>query len=145
MMRMNIEPIIAKWIKAARDHAGISGEQLGAQLALELGNERGNTKANISHWETQRHQPSLAQVLAISKITGVKLPEELNTYLSEAPLGETEIPKSRNTDFYALNWNSSREIAMLSEFRMLSEETQNYIQALIHESPKIRTPVKSVT
>ena len=145
MMLMNIESLIAKWIKAAREHASISGEQLGAKLALELGTERGNTKANISHWENLRHQPNLAQVLAIAKITGVKLPPEIGTYLTNPPVGDSEIPGSRNNNFYALNWNSGSEIDMLSEFRMLDEETQTYIRELIRQAPKTKAQVRSVS
>lgn len=145
MSFMNIDSLIAKWIKASREFAGISGEQLGTKLALELGTERGNTKANISHWENMRHLPNLVQVLAIAKITGTKLPSEISTYLSAPPAGETEIAGTRNTNFYALNWNSGSEIEMLSEFRMLQEETQNYIRELIRQSPKSKVQVKSVS
>lgn len=71
---MEIKNEIATWVRAARKHAGLSGEALGAKLALELRTTRGNTKGNISHWELGKHQPSLAQMLAISKITGHPLP-----------------------------------------------------------------------
>ena len=66
--------MIAAWVKQARAEAGLSGEGLGAKLALELGVTRGHTKANISHWETGKHSPSLQQLLAIAKITGKPLP-----------------------------------------------------------------------
>ncbi|WP_162174110.1 S24 family peptidase [Herminiimonas sp. CN] len=71
---MEIKQIIAGWIKSARTEAGLSGEQLGAKISLELGVSRGHSRANISHWETGKHEPSLQQLLAISKITGKKLP-----------------------------------------------------------------------
>lgn len=71
---MEIKDEIAAWVRTARKHAGLSGEALGAKLALELRTTRGNTKGNISHWELGKHQPSLAQMLAISKITGYPLP-----------------------------------------------------------------------
>jgi len=66
--------MIATWIKQARSEAGLSGEALGAKLALELGTARGHTKANISHWETMKHSPSLQQLMAIAKVTGKPLP-----------------------------------------------------------------------
>ncbi|MBD8532990.1 MULTISPECIES: XRE family transcriptional regulator [unclassified Massilia] len=66
--------MIANWIKEARQEAGLSGEALGTKLAFELGTARGHTKANISHWETEKHSPSLQQLLAIAKVTGRSLP-----------------------------------------------------------------------
>lgn len=74
--------MIANWVKEARTAAGLSGTALGARLALELGTERGHTKANISHWENEKHSPNLKQLLAISRVTGCRLPADIL-----APLG----------------------------------------------------------
>ena len=74
---MDIQETIAAWIRSARKQAKLSGEELGAKLAIELRTARGHTKGNISHWELGKHQPSLAQLMAISKITGVPLPDEV--------------------------------------------------------------------
>jgi phage repressor protein C with HTH and peptisase S24 domain len=71
---MEPKTMIANWIKEARRDAGLSGEALGTKLAFELGTVRGHTKANISHWETEKHSPNLQQLLAIAKITGKSLP-----------------------------------------------------------------------
>jgi transcriptional regulator with XRE-family HTH domain len=71
---MELKTMIANWIKEARLHAGLSGEALGTKLAFELGTVRGHTKANISHWETEKHSPNLQQMLAIAKVTGKSLP-----------------------------------------------------------------------
>jgi phage repressor protein C with HTH and peptisase S24 domain len=71
---MELKTMIANWIKEARQEAGLSGEALGTKLAFELGTTRGHTKANISHWETEKHSPSLQQLLAIAKVTGKSLP-----------------------------------------------------------------------
>jgi phage repressor protein C with HTH and peptisase S24 domain len=71
---MELKTMIANWIKETRKDAGLSGEALGTKLAFELGTARGHTKANISHWETEKHGPSLQQLLAIAKITGKSLP-----------------------------------------------------------------------
>lgn len=71
---MEIKDEIAAWVRTARKHAKLSGEALGAKLALELRTSRGNTKGNISHWELGKHLPSIAQLVAISKITGYPLP-----------------------------------------------------------------------
>lgn len=74
---MELKKIIAAWIKEARTEAGLSGDELGMRLAFELGSERGNSKANISHWETMKHSPSLEQILAIVKVTRKSLPEQI--------------------------------------------------------------------
>jgi transcriptional regulator with XRE-family HTH domain len=71
---MEIKDEIATWVRSARKSARLSGEALGAKLALELRTTRGNTKGNISHWELGKHLPSIAQLVAISKITGQALP-----------------------------------------------------------------------
>lgn len=57
---------IGEWIKAARKHKGWSQEQLGECI--------GRTKANVGHWETGKHAPSLEQVSAISLATGYPAP-----------------------------------------------------------------------
>ena len=75
--RMEIKDEIAAWVRAARKSAALSGEALGGKLALELRTSRGNTKGNISHWELGKHQPSVSQLLAISKITGQALPASI--------------------------------------------------------------------
>lgn len=69
--------IIADWIREARQSAGLSQDALGARLAEEFGSERGYTKANISHWETLKHEPSIQQLLAIKRITNKPLPNVL--------------------------------------------------------------------
>lgn len=74
---MDLKQVIADWIRQAREHAGLSQEGLGGRLAIEFDSERGYTKANISHWETQKHEPSIQQLLAIKKITNHPLPDEL--------------------------------------------------------------------
>lgn len=74
---MELQTKIAGWVKQARTTAGLSGTALGARLALELGTDRGNTKANISHWENEKHSPNLKQLLAISRVTGCSLPSEI--------------------------------------------------------------------
>lgn len=78
---MELKCMIAEWVRQARTEAGMSGAALGAKLALELGTVRGHTRANISHWETQKHSPNLQQMLAISKVTGKALPSSLLTAL----------------------------------------------------------------
>lgn len=80
---MDIKTIVATWIRTARESAELSGEQLGMRLEHELGTKRGHSKANISHWELGKHQPSLQQLLAISKITGSPLPPEIAASIHE--------------------------------------------------------------
>ena len=89
--------MIAGWVKDARTAAGLSGTALGARLALELGTDRGNTKANISHWENEKHSPSLKQLLAISRVTGCSLPPEILAPLSGGSANDAStLPGLRN-------------------------------------------------
>lgn len=90
--------MIANWVREARTTAGLSGAALGAQLALELGTERGHTKANISHWETGKHNPNLPQLLAIAKITKQPLPQDILSSLSGQVAGAMKIVPSDNDD-----------------------------------------------
>lgn len=81
---MEIKEKIAHWVRSARKDANLSGDELGARLAIELRTARGHSKGNISHWELGKHQPSLQQLLAISKITGVPLPDEITSKFGSA-------------------------------------------------------------
>lgn len=81
-MQMEIKDTIAQWVRKARKSANLSGEELGARMALELRTERGHSKGNISHWELGKHQPSIQQLLAISKITTIALPTEILSALT---------------------------------------------------------------
>jgi transcriptional regulator with XRE-family HTH domain len=84
----DLKQLLADWIRQARKTAGISQDDLGAKLALEMGEERGYTKANISGWENRRHSPSLKQVLAIAKVTGVGLPASISDASKGEQLGQ---------------------------------------------------------
>lgn len=55
-----------EWIRAARKHKGWTQEQLGEAI--------GRTKANVGHWETGKHAPSIEQLSQISVLTGFPLP-----------------------------------------------------------------------
>ena len=144
IMEMNINTVIANWVRSAREHAKLSGDQLGAKLALELGTERGNTKANISHWEKERHQPSMLQMLAISKITGLNLPQEFTNYLAQPAIGENEVPGTRSVEIYALNWNNAEEMVLLTEYRQLTEEGKSLIKDAIKDAPKEKSRLRAI-
>jgi transcriptional regulator with XRE-family HTH domain len=144
IMEMNINTVIAKWVRSAREHAGLSGDQLGTKLALELGTERGNTKANISHWENERHQPSMLQMLAVAKITGLRLPAEFADYMAEPGKSTTEIPNTRSSEIYALNWNSADELEMLTQYRQLTDEARSFIRQAIADAPKEKSRMRAI-
>lgn len=55
------------WVRAARAHKGWTQQQLGDAV--------GRTKANIGHWETGKHAPSVEQAAQISEVTGFPLPQ----------------------------------------------------------------------
>lgn len=56
---------VGEWIEKARKHRGWTQTQ--------LGDEVGVSKANISHWETGKHEPSFGQLLSIRDKTGYAL------------------------------------------------------------------------
>lgn len=56
---------IPKWVRAARKNKNFTQEQLATRLNL--------TKANISAWETGRHQPGHNQLVMIASLTGYPL------------------------------------------------------------------------
>ncbi|MDN4039541.1 S24 family peptidase [Massilia sp. YIM B02443] len=91
---MELQTMIAGWVRDARTAAGLSGAALGARLALELGTERGHTKANISHWENEKHSPNLKQLLAIARVTGKSLPADILAPMSGKPWGESAVDVS---------------------------------------------------
>jgi phage repressor protein C with HTH and peptisase S24 domain len=53
---------IEEWVRAARQHATMTQEQLGERLNV--------TKGNVSGWENGRHQPSFDQMVTIATVTG---------------------------------------------------------------------------
>lgn len=59
---------VKQWVKAARDHAGLTIEQLAHKM--------GRSKAAAGFWETGATKPSYAQMLKIAEITGHALPEK---------------------------------------------------------------------
>lgn len=56
---------VQQWISAARAKKKWTQEQLGERLGV--------TKANVSHWETGKHDPSFLQLLKIRDLTGHQL------------------------------------------------------------------------
>jgi transcriptional regulator with XRE-family HTH domain len=57
---------VKKWVRDARSSKGLSQEKLGEAMS--------RTKANIGHWETGKHEPSIDQLEQISLITEFPLP-----------------------------------------------------------------------
>jgi transcriptional regulator with XRE-family HTH domain len=58
---------IGAWIKAARAARGWT--------QVDLAEKVGTSKANLSHWETGKHEPSFGQLLRIRDVTGHPLRE----------------------------------------------------------------------
>lgn len=91
---MEIKDIAAKWIKDARENAGLSGSELATKLTFELNGERSYTRANISHWETGRFKPNIMELVGIRKITKSYFPAEvtgINAPLTQPPIAETQL------------------------------------------------------
>lgn len=60
---------VTAWIAVARAKKKWTQEQLGEKLGV--------TKANVSHWETGKHDPSFLQLLKIRDLTGHPLQDVL--------------------------------------------------------------------
>lgn len=56
---------IGEWVRKARAARGWNQERLGEALSV--------SKANVSHWETGKHEPSFPQLLKIRDVTGYAL------------------------------------------------------------------------
>lgn len=85
----------AKWVKGARAHAQLTQAALGDFLGV--------TKANVSGWETGRHEPSYSQMLKIKDRTGYPLPHEwpmslvdMERWLRLSPEGRGYVQKAMN-------------------------------------------------
>jgi DNA-binding XRE family transcriptional regulator len=52
---------IGPWVRSARANRGWTQEQLAERLGV--------SKANVSHWERNNHQPSVPQFFAIWRLT----------------------------------------------------------------------------
>ena len=95
----------------------MSGADLGAKMALLLGSERGHSKANISHWETGKHSPNLRQLLAIAKITGQKLPEEIRQEIGGEPAHLALVPPAIFDQNVKITTLGSRAIPVISSIQ----------------------------
>lgn len=69
---------IGDWIRAARASKGWNQDQLGDAVGVG--------KANVSHWETGKHEPSFGQLLKIRDVTGYALRDV-------GPAAEWPLPK----------------------------------------------------
>ncbi len=142
---MNIDQLLANWIRDARKAAGISGEQLAAKMALELGTEKGNTKATVSHWENLRHQPSIQQLLTIAKITRQPLPDEITQYLSAPPRFQGEVPVERETVVTVIARNTLEEMELLGLYRLSTESGKRLIMDAANNSDKEPVAIRAVS
>lgn len=68
--QMDTRAIISRWVKEARSAAGLNQTELAEHLGL--------TKGNISAWENQRHEPSVAQLVKVAEVCRHRLPAELD-------------------------------------------------------------------
>jgi len=142
----DLKQLIAAWAREARKSAGLSQGELGAKLALDLGGERGHTKANVSHWETGKHQPSIQQLLAIARVTGHLLPPSLRTSFGQSELddlanqgglnGSAQVHIVKQTPTTTLQWVTDREAELLSEFRACTEPQKNRLLSSARGLPK---------
>lgn len=128
---MELKKLIASWVRQARTEAGLSGDELAAKLIFELKVTKGNSKANISHWETEKHSPDLEQLLAIVRITGKSLPAEITCAMQggKQPIEPSSIPVNY------LERVNQEEMGMLSEYRLRGDFDRTLIRAAIGGMP----------
>jgi transcriptional regulator with XRE-family HTH domain len=131
---MELKQLIAEWIRQARTDAGLSGTELGTKLALLLGVERGNTKANISHWENQRNEPSIQQLIAISTITGKPLPPEV---VNHAPVAHQLSLAASQQQIADDNANPDDMIELLALFQQTDAKGRRYIMSAARSATKV--------
>lgn len=138
--------MIANWVREARVVAGLSGAALGAKLALELGTERGHTKANISHWETGKHSPSLRQLIAIAKITGRQLPPGILAAMTGANEGVDPISLLPGASRVAVADTDSEEFVQVQKVKLrLSAGIHGFrTEPDIVDGKTVRLPVEIV-
>lgn len=67
---------INKWVRAAREHKGLTQDQLGEAL--------GRTKSNVSSWEKGLHEPSYTQLRTMARLTGYPMPDGARDLFSDA-------------------------------------------------------------
>jgi transcriptional regulator with XRE-family HTH domain len=115
---------IKLWIKAAREHAGISQEKLGEAL--------GRTKGNISGWERGSHSPSIEQIIEISRLTKYPLDEFVGVHLGGATdLAQQSAESGANPHEYKL---SQAHSVSLSQARLAPTMT---LEGVIVEGVKL--------
>lgn len=64
------------WLQAAKQHSGMTLEELGVAV--------GRSKQNVGHWLKGLHEPSYSQIRAISEATKFPLPEQTSPAASGA-------------------------------------------------------------
>lgn len=84
---------LKEWVRAARAHKGWTQTQLGEAV--------GRTKANVGHWETGKHAPSVEQMAQISLATGYPLPQMGAAAPTQATVPQT-IDLENNPDYPAI-------------------------------------------
>lgn len=74
---------LSEWVRKARLRADMTQEQFGEMMGV--------TKANVSGWENERHEPSFDQIVKISEATGEPLPLK-NSNVTLVPHGKRLVP-----------------------------------------------------
>ena len=82
------DTFLGNWIRSARASKGWTQDQLGDAIGV--------TKANVSHWETGKHEPSFMQMLKIRDATGYQL-EDVQA------AADWPLPGIRREEFTSLN------------------------------------------
>lgn len=78
---------IGQWVRASREAAKLTQEQLAEKL--------GKTKSNVSGWENGRHEPGFAQIKEIARISHFAVPIPGFDQIAHANVAPAEVGKRK--------------------------------------------------
>lgn len=121
---------IKDWVRNARKAKGWTQQQLAERLA--------RTKANIGHWETGKHEPSIEQLDHISRLTGHPLPA-LGARPTAAPMPTAPPPPSASNG-KPFSEPTKEEMAFLDDFRVLFDtDREHYRREIAEKATQMRS------
>lgn len=139
---MELKTQIANWIKRAREDANMSGTDLALKLTMEMRTDRGYSKATISHWEHGRHSPTFVELLALVRVMGKSLPDEVvRAVQGEEVEATTTLTLVRRQPRLILAWD--HEEVLLDVLRQTDERGQREVLELA-KNRRLTNPARAV-
>lgn len=124
----SFEMALNEWVRAARKHAGLTQEAFGEQLGVG--------KANVSAWETGKHNPSLAQVVEIERITKFEffaINSVSQTQVEQKPETPPAQPKTPPRNFQYRQEVDESDWAMLQDISALPKEERDVLKSELRQ------------